>query len=99
LIGNRPLPGENLELLKKFDGWEKRFDSPAGISGITQVVGKMKQQPQERIELECLYSQLYKKGNVFLYDFIIIWHTLRLVLFRKPLSIEAARQLMIKAIK
>jgi lipopolysaccharide/colanic/teichoic acid biosynthesis glycosyltransferase len=99
LIGNRPLPRENLELLKKFDGWEKRFDSPAGISGITQVVGKMQQQPQERIELECLYSRLYQNGNVFVCDAIIIWYTFRMVILKRPLSIQAARELMLKAIR
>lgn len=99
LIGNRPLPQENLELLKKFDGWQERFDSPAGITGITQVVGKMQQQPRERIELERLYSRLYRNGNVIKCDFLIAWHTVRLVLLGKPLSIEAARQLMLESIK
>ncbi|MDD5240760.1 MAG: sugar transferase [Sulfuricella sp.] len=99
LIGNRPLPKENLELLKKFEGWEERFDSPAGITGITQVVGKMQQQPEERIELERLYSSLYRNGNVLKCDFLIAWHTVRMVLFRKPLSIKAARQLMRHSIK
>jgi lipopolysaccharide/colanic/teichoic acid biosynthesis glycosyltransferase len=99
LIGNRPLPLENINLLKKFEGWEGRFDSPAGISGITQVVGKMQQQPRERIELECLYSKLYRNGNVFMCDLLIMWYTLRMVLFKKPLSIEAARNLILKAIK
>jgi lipopolysaccharide/colanic/teichoic acid biosynthesis glycosyltransferase len=98
LIGNRPLPLENINLLRKFEGWEGRFDSPAGISGITQVVGKMQQQPRERIELECLYSKLYQNGNVFICDFVIIWYTIRMILFRKPLSIEAARNLMLKAL-
>ena len=95
LIGNRPLPRENLELLKQFEGWEQRFASPAGLSGITQVVGKMQQQPRERIELECLYSRLYQQGSIFRCDLIIIWYTARLILFRKPLSNEAARQLML----
>jgi lipopolysaccharide/colanic/teichoic acid biosynthesis glycosyltransferase len=95
LIGNRPLPRENLELLKQFGGWEQRFDSPAGLSGITQVVGKMQQQPRERIELECLYSRLYRQGSIFRCDLIIMWYTARLILFRKPLSNEAARQLML----
>lgn len=99
LIGNRPLPRENLELLKKFDGWQERFDSPAGITGITQVVGKMQQQPRERIELERLYSRLYRNGNVIKCDFLIAWYTVRLVLLGKPLSIEAARQLMLESIK
>lgn len=99
LVGNRPLPKENLELLKKFDGWQERFDSPAGITGITQVVGKMEQQPQERIELERLYSRLYRNGNVLKCDFLIALYTVRLVLFGKPLSIDSARQLLMHSDK
>src|SRR5947209_18436446 len=34
LIGNRPLPEANVKLLRRFEGWEKRFESPAGITGI-----------------------------------------------------------------
>lgn len=99
LVGNRPLPWENLMLLKKFNGWEERFDSPAGITGITQVVGKLNQQPEERIELERLYSKLYKHGNVLKCDFLIAWYTVQIVVSGKPLTIEAARQLMLKTIK
>ena len=39
-VGNRPLPQKNVEILKeKFpDKWQERFRSPAGITGITQIV-------------------------------------------------------------
>ena len=96
LIGNRPLPRENIELLKQFDGWQRRFDSPAGLSGLSQIVGKLNQTPQERLELECLYSSLYGSngGNIFLCDLFIAYYTVRLLLFGKPLSIEGARQLV-----
>lgn len=97
LVGNRPLPFENLELLKKFPGWEQRFDSPAGITGITQVVGKMNQNPQERIELEKLYSEVYQHGNILKSDFLIAIYTVRLVLFGKPLSIDAAKDLLMRS--
>ena len=98
LIGNRPLPRENIELLKQFPGWEGRFDSPAGITGLSQVVGKLNQTPQERLELECLYSNAYKSrnGNIFLCDLYIAYYTVRLLLFDQPLSIEGARRLLIR---
>jgi lipopolysaccharide/colanic/teichoic acid biosynthesis glycosyltransferase len=96
LIGNRPLPRENIELLKQFDGWERRFDSPAGLSGLSQIVGKLNQTPQERLELESLYSSLYgiNGGNNFLCDLFIAYYTIRLLLFGKPLTIEGARKLV-----
>ena len=96
LIGNRPLPRENIELLKQFKGWQCRFDSPAGLTGLSQIVGKLNQSPQERIELECLYSSLYKNknGNIFFCDLFIAYYTVRLLLFAKPLSIKGARRLV-----
>lgn len=95
LIGNRPLPRENIELLRKFKGWEGRFESPAGLSGLSQIVGKLNQSPSERLELECLYSGLYKskRGNIFLCDLFIFYFTARLLLTGKYLSIEQARRL------
>ena len=41
-VGNRPLPHSNIEVLKEKypEIWKRRFNSPAGITGISQVVGK-----------------------------------------------------------
>lgn len=100
LIGNRPLPRENIQLLKQFKGWERRFDSPAGLTGLSQVVGKLNQTPEERLELECLYSRVYKSknGNILLCDLFITYYTVRLLLFGKPLSIETAKRLAMSAV-
>ncbi len=99
LIGNRPLPLENIQLLKQFKGWEARFDSPAGLTGLSQVVGKLNQSPAQRLELESLYSSVYrsKSGNILLCDLFIVYYTVRLLLFGKYLSLEQARQLAIAA--
>ena len=42
-VGNRPLPRNNVEILKEQfpNDWHKRFNSPAGLTGIAQVVGKL----------------------------------------------------------
>ena len=99
LIGNRPLPRENIELLKQFKGWEARFDSPAGLTGLSQVVGKLNQSPEERLELESLYSSVYKSksGNILLCDLFIFYYTVRLLLFGNYLSLEQARRLALTA--
>lgn len=94
LIGNRPLPAENLKLLKKFPNWQDRFSSPAGMTGITQVVGKYNLQPKERLELEALYSKVYNEGNVLLCDIEIVFFTVRLITRGKTISIEYARHLL-----
>jgi lipopolysaccharide/colanic/teichoic acid biosynthesis glycosyltransferase len=96
LIGNRPLPLDNINLLKQFPGWERRFNSPAGLTGISQVVGKLNQSPQQRLELECLYSDLYriKNANIYLCDLYIAYYTVRLLLFGKALPIDDAKRLI-----
>jgi len=94
LIGNRPLPASNLMLLREFEDWEGRFESPAGISGITQVVGKLGLQPGERIALEVAYSRLYRRGNILKCDFWIFWQTLRFVLFSRGITLEQAFHLV-----
>jgi len=82
LVGNRPLPRENLELLSRFPSWESRFDSPAGITGISQVVGKLALTPPERLGLESLYSKVYQEGNIIMCDLHIVWATVSSVFLR-----------------
>jgi lipopolysaccharide/colanic/teichoic acid biosynthesis glycosyltransferase len=94
LIGNRPLPAENVERLKRFQGWERRFDSPAGISGIAQVVGKMALHPEERLALESAYSDVYKSGNIVLCDLVILASTLSFIVTSKGLTRDQAFRLL-----
>ena len=96
LIGNRPLPLDNIKLLQQFEGWEHRFDSPAGLTGITQVVGKLNQTPEQRLELECMYSKLYKTdgANIFWCDLCIAYYTVRMLITGKTLPIAEAHQLI-----
>lgn len=95
LVGNRPLPKQNVDLLSKFPAWEQRFASPAGITGISQIVGKMSLVPSERLHLESLYSRVYREGFVMKCDLLIIWHTAASVLLRnKGVSLERAENLL-----
>lgn len=93
-IGNRPLPQRNLDLLEKTGCWKARFGSPAGISGISQVVGKYGLSPSDRLALESLYSKVYQEGNVLKCDLEIIYFTLRLLLTGKSMSLEYATKLL-----
>ena len=95
-IGNRPLPRRNLELLNNIGSWEGRFDSPSGISGISQVVGKYGLSPGERLELEALYSKVYREGNVLWCDLMIVRYTLRLLVIGKPVTLHKGRELLIQ---
>jgi lipopolysaccharide/colanic/teichoic acid biosynthesis glycosyltransferase len=90
IVGNRPLPKANLDLLSKFKNWEQRFGAPAGISGISQIVGKFNLEPEQRLKLEVLYSKVYEEGKVFICDLWIIYYTLKFVLLNKNLTIDEA---------
>ncbi len=83
-VGNRPLPEENVELLKtKFpDTWQERFKSPAGMTGITQVAGKFNLTSEQRLELESLYSKVYQEGNILKADAYIFFSTIILLLLK-----------------
>jgi len=96
LIGNRPLPRDNIILLKQFEGWERRFDSPAGLTGLSQIVGKLNQTPQQRLELESMYANLYrsKTANIYLCDLYIAYYTVRLLFTGKTLGIADAKRLV-----
>lgn len=94
LIGNRPLPFPNLQSLKSHPNWAERFESPGGMTGIAQVVGKLNLQPTERLALEAGYSEVYKHGNVIKCDMMIAMHTLLIVAFAQPLPLEDALELL-----
>ncbi|MDQ6699778.1 MAG: sugar transferase [Acidobacteriota bacterium] len=98
LIGNRPLPAENVELLKAHDKWQTRFDSPAGISGIAQVVGKLNLEPAERLAFEASYSNVYRNGNILKCDWLIFLHTVRTVVLAGSLPAERAHRLLRSAL-
>lgn len=78
LVGNRPLPLYEAELLTK-DNWAKRFLAPAGITGLWQVSkrGKDDMSTEERIDLDCEYADKYS-----------LWYDLKLIAKTLPAMIQ-----------
>ena len=102
-VGNRPLPEKNIELLKKKypEKWEGRFKAPAGMTGISQVVGKLILTPDQRLELECLYSKVYEEGNVLKADTYIFFSTIILLLLRNSVayrSYDSAKRMLLSCL-
>jgi len=90
-VGNRPLPEKNVMILKQNfpEKWKMRFESPCGITGITQVVGKFNLTPEKRLELESLYSEVYNKGNILKADAYIFFSTIILLVFQNTLAFRS----------
>ena len=90
-------------LKKKFpDSWSERFKSPAGMTGITQVAGKFNLTPEQRLELESLYSKVYHEGNILKADAYIFFSTIILLLLRDASayrSYESARNVLTACLK
>jgi len=103
IVGNRPLPKKNIELLKYKNSelWKDRFKSPAGITGISQIVGKFSLTASERLELECLYSKVYLEGNVLKADAYIFFSTIILLLLNDSVAyrgIDSAKNVLLSCL-
>ena len=102
-VGNRPLPRSNIKILKEKypETWKGRFNSPAGLTGITQIVGKFDLSPAQRLELECLYSKVYQEGNVLKADIYIFFSTIILLLLQNSSayrSYKSAKQVLLSCL-
>jgi lipopolysaccharide/colanic/teichoic acid biosynthesis glycosyltransferase len=103
-VGNRPLPEKNIELLKEKypEKWKDRFIAPAGITGISQVVGKFDLSSEQRINLESLYSKVYEEGNILKADAYIFFSTIILLLLNESVayrSYDSAKDVLLSCLK
>ncbi|MDD4190774.1 MAG: sugar transferase [Mangrovibacterium sp.] len=77
VVGNRPLPLYEAELLTT-DDWSERFLGPAGITGLWQVEARgksKKMSPEERKQLDNKYAQIAQSRYSFFIDLWIILRT------------------------
>ena len=78
IVGNRPLPLYEAELLTT-DDWSERFLGPAGITGLWQIKARGKHHfmsPEERKQLDNKYSKIARKNYSFFIDLWIILRTI-----------------------
>ncbi|MEX6687495.1 sugar transferase [Danxiaibacter flavus] len=70
LVGNRPLPLYEAATLTN-DHWANRFDAPAGITGLWQIMkrGEEEMSIEERIELDIAYA---KNNSLFVDLWIMV---------------------------
>jgi lipopolysaccharide/colanic/teichoic acid biosynthesis glycosyltransferase len=79
LVGNRPLPENVIEAIKKDVPYaELRFATPCGLTGPVQLVGREQITDAERIRLEVAYCQLCQDDYSMRLDFLILLYTVLL---------------------
>lgn len=98
IVGNRPLPELNMRYLRQKSGWRQRLQSPAGMTGISQVVGKYDLTPDERLHLESLYSRVYNEGHIMICDLYIVYRTAVLLLTGQGLPFKEAERFLFKCL-
>lgn len=96
LVGNRPLPENVIAALKEiYADAEKRFDTPAGVAGPVQLIGRTAISDVERLTLEVAYTSFCLEHYSPWVDFRILLDTVLVTLnIRQAYSIEDVKKLL-----
>lgn len=96
IIGNRPLPENVIESLRELHpAVEDRFNTPAGLTGLVQLIGREQISDGERLSLESHYCWAAKKHYSVRLDVLILVCTVLIVLrIIKPFSTAEAHDLI-----
>jgi lipopolysaccharide/colanic/teichoic acid biosynthesis glycosyltransferase len=97
LVGNRPLPENVIDSLKEhYPKVNARFDTPAGLTGPAQLVGREKITDSERLEIEITYCQIASRHYSSLLDFKILLYTVLISLRVIPaMTVNEVKWLML----
>lgn len=80
LVGNRPLPLYEAELLTSND-WSQRFMGPAGLTGLWQIKSRGKRDISERERKK--FDNFYASNYSFWFDFEILIKTIPVILHKE----------------
>lgn len=76
IVGNRPLPENVIASLKEvFPHTEERFASPAGLTGLVQLIGRESLSDAARLDLERRYCHCVDQSYSVWMDFRILLYT------------------------
>ncbi len=95
VVGNRPLPENVVAALRtSFPDAERRFDSPAGLTGPVQLVGRDKLSDADRLDLEIEYCEICRRAYSPLLDLYVLVNTVLICLHLRrrlsPAEVKAA---------
>jgi len=98
IVGNRPLPEDVISSLKEiYPNTEERFDSPAGLTGLAQIIGRDILSDAARLEIEARYCHIVNCHYSLSMDFQIVLFTVLIILrCKKALTVEYAHRFLDK---
>jgi lipopolysaccharide/colanic/teichoic acid biosynthesis glycosyltransferase len=96
LVGNRPLPGNVMASLRESnDDVDARVDTPAGLTGPVQLIGRERLSDAERLDLERTYCRVALQSNTWKLDFLILLFTvLEVMRLRRPMTYAEVREFL-----
>ena len=92
IVGSRPLtPAVKEALTQQHPDLDTRWETPAGLTGLPQLVGRGSLTDFERLHLEATYSQRSAQRASVTLDFMILLNTVLITFnLRKPMTYEQA---------
>lgn len=95
IVGARPLTEVvRTALMEQHDDLDTRWETPAGLTGLPQLVGRCDLTDTQRLHLEAAYSCRTAERPSVLLDFKILLYTVLITFgLRKPMTYDAAIQL------
>jgi len=96
IVGNRPLPENVIESLREiYPNVEERFRTPAGLTGLTQLIGREELSDVNRLNLECHYCRASDENYSARLDVLILVYTILIVLrLKRPYNVRQAHELI-----
>jgi len=96
IVGNRPLPQNVIESLREiYPNVEERFRTPAGLTGLTQLIGREEISDLDRLKIECHYCRATDQNYSARLDVLILLYTILIVLrLMRPYTAAKAHEMI-----
>lgn len=97
LVGNRPLPENVMNCLREaHPNVDGRVATPAGMTGIVQLVGRDRVTDSQRLDIENTYCRVACQANTWKLDFLILLYTvLGVMRIRRPMTVREAKEFLL----
>lgn len=96
IVGARPLTDVVRDaLMEQHEDLDGRWDTPAGLTGLPQLVGRQDLTDAQRLHLEASYARRTAATPSIRLDFMILLNTVLITFgIRKPMTYDAALELV-----